>query len=176
MLQVLKKVLFISTFFLLNFYTFAKSLDESYSLGYHYSLEGKHKEAFTIMLDLAKKNYPIAKHNVALSYLYGLGVEKDEKSANFWLHEAVKNGVIDAQTELGLSYYQGRGIIKNLDKAQNLWLLSSEKNDEYAQFNLASLYVEQGKIKKAYFWFKEALKNAHPKAKSALLKLEQNYD
>jgi TPR repeat protein len=180
MFKFLKKVLFSSTFFLINFYVFATStinpLDKLYAIGYNYSQQAKHEKAFAIMLDLAKQDYANAKHNVGLSYLYGLGVEKNIQKANFWLSEATKNGVVDAQTELALSYYQGRGVIKNLEKAQQLWLLSSEQNDEYAQFNLASLYLEQQKIKKAYFWFKKALKNAHPNAQKALLKLEENYD
>lgn len=174
--QFIKKVLLISTFFLLSFCGISNDLDKQYAESYHYSQQGEHKKAFAIMFKLANKNYPNAQHNVGLSYLYGLGVEKNSPIANDWLKKAVENGVLDAQTELAMSYYQGRGIAKNIKKAQQLWLLSSQKNDAYAQFNLASLFVEQTKIDKAVYWFKESLKNKHPKAKKALLQLEKKYD
>lgn len=176
MLSFFKRVLFISTFFLVSFCGFSNELDKRYAEGFYYSQQGKHKEAFIIMLDLAQQNYPNAQHNVGLSYLHGLGVKKNSKLANYWFKKAVKNGVRDAQTELASSYYQGKGIKKNIKKAESLWRLSSQRNDEYAQFNLASLLVEQNKIKQAIYWFEKAVKNNHPNAKKALLELEGKYD
>lgn len=166
----------ISTFFLFSFYGYSNTLDKRYGESYHYSQQGKHKKAFVLILKLAQQNYPNAQHNAGLSYLNGLGVKKNNKKANYWFKKAIKNGVIDAQTELAMSYYQGRGIAKNIKKAQQLWLLSSQKNDAYAQFNLASLFVEQTKINKAIYWFNKSLKNKHPNAKKALLELEKKYD
>ena len=63
---------------------------------------------------------------------------------------AAFQGLNHAQTELGMLFYQGRGVKKNIDKAGKWWTISSQSKDEYAQYNLASLLLELGDQEKPY--------------------------
>jgi TPR repeat protein len=67
-----------------------------------------------------------------------------------------------------LYYQQGK---KN--QAQQWWLTAANMNDEYAQFNLASLFLEQNSFKEATYWFQRAKDNNHPQAQTALDKLKR---
>jgi TPR repeat protein len=58
-------------------------------------------------------------------------------------------------------YQQGK-----TKQAQQWWLTAANANDEYAQFNLASLFLEKNNIKKATYWFQRAKDNNHPQAVS----------
>lgn len=167
-----KRALAITLFFLVNFLANAQEINntaqKNYQYSYQFSQSGNHQQAFFYAQKSAKQNYAPAQHNLGLSYLHGLGVEKDQTQAFVWFEKAAKQGLLDAKNELAMAYYLGRGVMKNLDKAQHYWQQAAQNNDEYAQFNLASLYLEQGNKKKAYHWFMLAKKNQHPKAETAL--------
>lgn len=77
-----------------------------------------------------------------------------------------------AQSELAMLYYQGRGVKKNIQKE---YVIVAKQEDEYAQFNLASLLLEKNKVKQAYYWFNQAVKNNYPGAQEALKKLGEVY-
>ena len=123
------------------------------------------------MMKSADLGYAPAQNNIGLSYLHGLGVEKNDTKAYEYLSMAAFQGLNHAQTELGMLFYQGKGVKKNIDKARKWWTISSQGRDEYAQYNLASLLLELGDQEKAIYWLKEAYKNKHPLAKDALIKL-----
>lgn len=139
---------------------YADNLDILYTKGFNLSKQGKNKEAFIIMQELANKNYAPAKHNLALSYKYGLGVKQDLDKAFYWLKQAHSSNVLHATVELGNFYYD-RGNIK---KARELWLIGADKNDEYALFNLAMLSLENKNKKQAKKYLELAKKYNHPKA------------
>ncbi|KAA0449303.1 MAG: sel1 repeat family protein [Candidatus Thioglobus sp.] len=140
-----------------------------YRTGFDYSQKGNNDKAFSYMLRAADSGHAAAQNNIGLSYLHGLGVEKDENKAFIWFEKAAKKGLKYAQNELGMLYQrQGNDI-----KAQRWWSIAANADDEYAQFNLASLFLQQKKIKKAYYWFKQANENQHPQAQMALNELKK---
>ena len=140
-----------------------------YKIGYDYSQRKRNDEAFRYMLRAADVGHSAAQNNIGLSYLHGLGVEKDKKRAFVWFEKAAKQGLSYAQSELAMLYYQ-QG---NIEQAQKWWLIAANLNDEYAQFNLASLFLEQKKRKRAIYWFQQASKNKHPQAQAALEALKE---
>jgi TPR repeat protein len=164
------------------FYVFTTSFaqaetrfDRWYQIGYDYSQMGRNDDAFEWMMRAADGGHSAAQNNIGLSYLHGLGAEKDEQAAFEWFEKSAEQGLSYAQSELAMLYYEGRGVEKNTQLAQDWWLVASEQEDEYAQYNLASLMLEQGDIKQAYYWFNRAEKNNHPDAKVALDLLNEKY-
>ena len=140
------------------------NLDFLYKQGFEFSKQGKNKKAFLIMQQLAKQDYKVAKHNLALSYKHGLGVKKDLNQAFYWLKQAHLDGITDATVELASFYYhQG-----DIQKAQKLWLIGAKQNDEYAYFNLAALKIENNNKQQAIKYLKLAKKFNHPKAQQFL--------
>jgi TPR repeat protein len=155
--------------FSLNCFASQNNLEKKYGEGFYLSQLGKNKQAFEIMLDLANKNYAPAKHNVALSYKYGLGVKKDLNQAFYWLKQAHNAGVLHATVELANFYYnQG-----NIAKARELWQIGAKNNDEYALFNLAMLALENKDKTKAYNYLIQAQQYNHPQAELYLQQMEK---
>ncbi|WXU00726.1 MAG: Secretory immunoglobulin A-binding protein EsiB [Catillopecten margaritatus gill symbiont] len=143
--------------------------DTWYRIGYDYSQRKRNDDAFKWMMRAADAGHIAAQNNIGLSYLHGLGAEKDEKKAFVWFEKAAKQGLSYAQSELAMLYYQQGKV----GQAEKWWLIAANLNDEYAQFNLASLFLEQNKRKQAYDWFKRARGNKHPQAQIALDKLKE---
>ncbi len=166
----LLKQIIIGGFLLLNYNFSLANLNDSqlYEQGFYYSQVGKNNKAFKIMLHLAKHDYAIAKFNVALSYKNGLGVQKNDKLAIYWLKQAADDNVVYAVTELANFYYHGIIVKKDWHRAQQLWLKSAINGDEYAQFNLAMLLLELNKNDESYKWLLLAKNNTHPEADKAL--------
>jgi TPR repeat protein len=155
--------------FYLNCFANQNNLEKKYGEGFYLSQLGKNKQAFEIMLDLANKNYAPAKHNVALSYKYGLGVKKDLNQTFYWLKQAHNAGVLHATVELANFYYDRNDV----NKARQLWLIGAKQNDEYALFNLAMLELENNNIKQAYSYLTLAKKYNHPQAELYLEQMER---
>ncbi len=149
--------------------------DRWYQIGYDYSQMGRNDDAFKWMMRAADGGHSAAQNNIGLSYLHGLGVEKNDKKAFEWFDKSAHQGLSYAQSELAMLYYKGKGVGKNINLAQRWWLTAALQEDEYAQFNLASSMLEEGGIQQAYYWFNRAAQNNHPAAKDALEKLKENY-
>ena len=149
--------------------------DRWYQIGYDYSQMDRNDDAFEWMMRAADGGHSAAQNNIGLSYLHGLGAEKDDNKAFDWFEKSAKQGLAYAQSELAMLYYEGRGVDKDVQLAQDWWLSAAEQEDEYAQYNLASLMLEQSDIKQAYYWFNRATKNNHPDAQTALDLLKEKY-
>ncbi len=149
--------------------------DRWYQVGHQYSQMGRNDDAFKWMIKAADAGHAAAQNNIGVSYLHGLGVDVDKKTAFEWFEKSAEQGYTYAQSELAMLYYNGEVVDKDVGKAQKWWLTAAELGDEYAQFNLASLYLEQDNIEKAYYWFNQAHKNNHKGAKLALDKLNEIY-
>ncbi len=149
--------------------------DRWYQIGYDYSQAGRNDDAFNWMMRAADGGHSAAQNNIGLSYLHGLGAEKDEGKAFEWFERSAKQGLSYAQSELAMLYYDGKGVDKNIKLAEEWWLIAAKQEDEYAQYNLASLMLERGDIKQAYYWFNRATQNNHPDAKAALEQLNKKY-
>jgi TPR repeat protein len=71
-------------------------------------------------------------------YADGTGVAKDEVEAVKWYRKAAEQGVVQAQTNLGLCYAKGTGVAKDEIEAYAYWNLAGISN-EMARNNLAIL-------------------------------------
>ncbi|MEO1945282.1 MAG: tetratricopeptide repeat protein [Candidatus Thioglobus sp.] len=172
----IKGMLLASLFVFLSQAVFAETLsDRWYKIGYEYSQQGRNDDAFRWMIRAADAGHAAAQNNIGLSYLHGLGAEKDSNKAFHWFERAANQGLPYAQSELAMLYYQGDGVAVNKQMAKDWWTVASKQNDEYAQFNLASLYLELNDIQKAYYWFTIANNNKHPDAQDALEQLREMY-
>ena len=116
---------------------------------------------------LAAKNHPEALYSLGFAMLYSgekKGVEKIIKSA--------EEGYVNAQAELGFSYFEGMPEVE-LYRDDGLGLYWSQRAAEnghtQAQFNVGVAYMNgRGTSKdlaKAYYWFKRAAAKGHEDAK-----------
>lgn len=71
-------------------------------------------------------------------YLYGAGVERDEKKAIKYLQKAAKYDD-EAKFELGNCYFNGWGTIQDGVKAKQLWEQAAENDCEHAKQALAKM-------------------------------------
>jgi TPR repeat protein len=168
----------IASFFYVFTTSFAQAettFDDWYQIGYDYSQEGRNDDAFEWMKRAADGGHSAAQNNIGLSYLHGLGIQKDDKEAFKWFEKSAKQNFSYAQSELAMLYYKGTGVMQNSQLAQDWWLSAAHQEDEYAQYNLASLMLERGEIKQAYYWFNRATQNNHPDAQVALDSLNKKY-
>jgi len=83
-----------------------------------------------------------------------------------------KKGDADAQAELGLCYYEGKGVDKNYDEAVKWYRLAVEPGNEKAQNRLGNCYyygngVEQDYVE-AVKWFRMAAEQEYAEAQNNL--------
>ena len=78
-----------------------------------------------------------------------------------------------AQFELGLQYYNGRGVPQSTQKAFELWQKAAQQGNAMAQNNLGVMYRKGRGVskdsQKAYEWFEKAAKQGYVIAQSNLL-------
>jgi len=67
--------------------------------------------------EAANGGEPEAMNNLAVSYLLGEGVPKDERKSFYWFRQAADRGHVDAMFGLGWGYDQGRGVAQNAREA-----------------------------------------------------------
>jgi TPR repeat protein len=67
---------------------------------------------------------------------------KDEAEAARLFRLAADQGVAAAQSDLGLMYYSGEGVVKDLAQAARLFGLAADQGLADGQYNLGLLYFE----------------------------------
>ncbi|MDR1257131.1 MAG: tetratricopeptide repeat protein, partial [Spirochaetaceae bacterium] len=77
----------------------------------------------------AESGYDPAQYNLALCYLDGAGVIKNEKKAFEWFVNAAEHGHAEAQYNAGVCYYFGEGTTKDLSKAAWWFSKSAEQKN-----------------------------------------------
>ena len=99
---------------------------------------------------------------LALMYLNGIGVEKDEEKAFEWYEKSAKLNYAPAQLALAGMYLNGRGVEKDEEKAFEWCEKSAKLNYAPAQFNLALMYLEGMGVEKdeekAFEWYEKSAK------------------
>jgi hypothetical protein len=108
---------------------------------------GDHATAFKEWSVTAEAGDKLAQHGLGFLYETRKGIPKmSEAKANAmavqWYREAVKQGVVAAQTNLGLMYAEGRGVKQDFAEAEKLWRQAADANHPMAQFNLGLLYLQ----------------------------------
>ena len=70
-----------------------------------------------------------------------------------WLEYATRNKNDHAAYQLGKEYLKGEISSKDTSKAMNYFTQSAEAGNQYAQYALAKLYLEEHDQKQAHYWF-----------------------
>ena len=140
----------------------------------HNAFDNKQYErAYKIWLPLAEQGDPEAQYNIALLYMKGNGVEKDERTALSWFTRAGEQGMADAQYNAGFMFYTGKGVYPDNRSAIEWWQLAANQGHPNAQNNLAIMYAFAYATKKdpekAIALWTAAAKQGHPDAIHSLI-------
>lgn len=102
---------------------------------------GQVNEAVTIWAGLAEQGQLESLYALGLVFESGApGIVPDSMLAASYYQRAADGGLAEAQTNLGLLYAEGRGVVQSQEKAVALWLQAARKNNAIAQFNLGLAY------------------------------------
>lgn len=82
--------------------------------------------------------------------------------------KAAEGGNADAQNNLGVMYFKGESVPKDLTKAAEWYRKAAEKNHIKAQYNLGILYQDKEDFSSAVYWFGKAAEQGHSKAQTNL--------
>lgn len=102
----------------------------------------------------------------AQAYLYGQGIEKDEKKGFSILKDIALKHPNDKRLKggygmLGFCYWAGKGTERDYDKAFHYYLLDAEFGDDISMYNVGCCYSHgQGTPvdeKKAVYWYQKAV-------------------
>ena len=124
-------------------------------------------------LQHAREGDRTAQYEVALKYLNGEGgVKRDVDQAIKWLKESARNNYTEANTKLGMLYYQGIEVERDYRSAAS-WMENAARNgDAEAQFLLGDLYREGLGVEKnnstAILWYRKAANQGHREARKRL--------
>jgi len=87
----------------------------------------------------ANKGNSNAQFDLALMYLSGEGVKKDEKMAFKWIHKSARNNHLEAKFNMGLNFLYGRGVLKRKSLASYWFKLASKGGHLKARKFLAKM-------------------------------------
>ena len=98
-----------------------------------------------------------------------MGDEKEDKE----FYEKIKANAVKgdalAQYDLGLMYYHGKGVLKDVNEAVKWWAIAAIRGQENAQYTLGVMYSKgEGVLKDdvtAYAWYNIAAANGSKIAK-----------
>lgn len=111
-------------------------------------------------------------YNLAVQYLEGRGVEKDDVKAASLFRKAADRGMTAAQYNLGILYHQGRGVLQDDAEAAALWRKAANQGFMQAQNNLGLLYVTGKGVERDYAqaaqWYRKAADQGLPQAQYCL--------
>lgn len=89
---------------------------------------------------------------LAMRYLTGDRVPKNQRNAVYWFQKAAYQGNADAQAELGRLYAIGEGVPKDNVRAKQLLQMAAEKGNARAQLSLGVLLIDHGDEKSGAKW------------------------
>jgi uncharacterized protein len=92
-------------------------------------------------MDIPNVGVAEAEHSLGLAYDEGVYVDKNTRIAAEWYEKAVKHNYGNSANNLGMLYMHGDGVEQNLDKAEELLLLSHKLNNIDCIFSLIDLYL-----------------------------------
>jgi uncharacterized protein len=137
-----------------------------FELWNHLEIDGEE-----LYLDKAQKGDIHAQCQLGFYYS---NIENDEK-AFYWFCQAADQGDSISQSSVGYNYFRGKGVDKDIDKAE-FWLLKcSEQNtdgSDYAEYYLGKLYqYERNAIKDAMYWYEKSAARGYMWAQSDLAEI-----
>jgi TPR repeat protein len=121
------------------------------ALAYHAGvlLKQNDAEALRLLHKAADHDFMAAEESLGILAETGIGTQQPSPSeAIEWYKKAVRQGSLDAATNIGLMYAQGRGVPRDAVEALNWLRQAAEGGDATAQYNLALLYARGDGIPK----------------------------
>jgi len=107
--------------------------------------------------------------------------EQNKSKAAFWWNEAAKQNYTPAFCNLGLAYYYGEGVKRNMEKAIFYIKKAAETGSPFAQLTYGDMYRDgvsenteillEKDIEKAKFWWQKAAANGNAAASERLQKI-----
>ena len=103
----------------------------------------------------------------------------DHDEAFSWYRKAAENGHAKAQWHLGVRYFSGCGVKKDMSQAENWFRKSAEQGDAGGQSGLGGCYLAKQDFANAKHWFEKAVAQGHTDSQNMLelvsLMLKANY-
>lgn len=137
------------------------------------------KEAFRLFYKAAQLNSPEACFYLGEFFDFGTGTVRDVKQAIYWYQKAIELGnVPDAMLNLGIAYFEGTGIEKNEQKAEELLKKSADSGHPIGQYTYVGLKLnQQTKLSETDYLFfidllRSSLRGGHHQAETLLTQLE----
>ena len=134
-------------------------------------------EALRLLHKAAAQGFMAAEESLGIFSETGIGMERPSPpEALEWYKKAIRQGSLDAATNIGLMYAEGRGIPKDPAEAVTWLRQAAEGGDAIAQYNLALIYSRGNGIpkdeKESIRWLTAA---AEQNVVPALLDLANSY-
>jgi TPR repeat protein len=99
-------------------------------------------EALRLLHQAADKGYVAAEESLGIFSESGIGTDKPAPAeALDWYKKAARQGSLNAVTNMGLMYAEGRGVTKDPAQAVTLFRQAAEGGDAAAQYNLSLMYA-----------------------------------
>lgn len=140
--------------------------------------QGDYAIAGQIWADLATKGDANSQYAIAIMHLKKETQSAQDTKAFAYLVDAAKQQHVAAMFNLGVAYWEGRGVSRQTAKALNWWEVAAKRKDAGAQYNLGLAYhLGEGRPQnddQAIHWIQQAVDNGHSQAESLLTKLQEN--
>ncbi len=128
--------------------TFSFLAHADFLTGEKYYNERKYQDAFNELLPVAETGDFQAKYYVGRMYLYGLGIEQDEKKGLEHIQSSANDGYGEAQALLGYLYNEGKIVPQNKKKAIELFMAATNQNNSSALIQLGVAYYKGDGVEK----------------------------
>ena len=130
------------------------------------------ERALAFFREAAEAGNPPAQNALGVSYLAGIGVQKNVEQGLVWLNKSAAHNYADAQFKLASLYIRGDVVPADTAKALDFARKAAEQGHTEAQYNLGTIYAMGKGVPKdpkaAAEWFRKAAEAGHPTAQSNL--------
>ena len=137
---------------------------------------GNFAEAEKLWIDLADEGDANAQYALGIMHLKKEAQQPEDAIAFRYLVEAAKKQHVASMFNLGVAYWEGRGVSRQTEKALNWWEVAAQRDDAGAQYNLGlAYYIGEGRAQstpKAIYWVQQAANNGHPQAPALLVTMQ----
>ena len=113
-----------------------------FELGFFYTKDKKHAEAFKWQMKSAQNGVPYSMNQVVTMYLNGAGVEKNTVEGLKWLKKAAKLEHAPLMTKLGEMYESGIVVERDIHEALKWYVDAANAGEVHAQQRLETLCKE----------------------------------
>ena len=140
---------------------------------YYHGDKGIQKDihrAMSYFKEAADNGIAVAAYQMGRIYETGCAEDlpADQLMSFKWYARAAKEGLPEAENNLGSCYFFGRGVDVDYEKAFLLYKSSAEKGNDEAEMNVGICYAAGKGVKQdyalAYTWWKKAAEQGHVKA------------